>query len=217
MSSNNTVLEISNSRKNVLSILEKHQGYDVSDYAEFSMHEIDAMIANNQLDMLVQHKENNKKTYVKYVLNSNSISKSVKTPIIDEYIDDLYNIEQLLTKQDTLIIIVGDDPNDTVLNYLKHLYNTTGVFVVVQTVRRLQFNILEHKLVPQMYILNDEELKTMRKTYNIGESERLAMKLPEISRFDPQAVAMCMRPGNVGVFDRKSVTAIHYDYFRICV
>ena len=82
MSSNNTVLEISNSRKNVLSILEKHQGYDVSDYAEFSMHEIDAMITNNQLDMLVQHKENNKKTYVKYVLNSNSISKSVKTPII---------------------------------------------------------------------------------------------------------------------------------------
>ena len=60
MSSNNTVLEISNSRKNILSILEKHQGYDVSDYAEFSMHEIDAMITNNQLDMLVQHKENNK-------------------------------------------------------------------------------------------------------------------------------------------------------------
>ena len=181
------------------------------------MHEIDAMITNNQLDMLVQHKENNKKTYVKYVLNSNSISKSVKTPTIDEYIDDLYNIEQLLTKQDTLIVIIGEDPNDTVLNYLKHLYNTTGVFVVVQTVKRLQFNILEHQLVPRMYILNDEELKTMRKTYNIGESERLATKLPEISRFDPQAVAMCMRPGNVGVFDRKSVTAIHYDYFRICV
>ena len=42
-------------------------------------------------------------------------------------------------------------------------------------------------------------------------------QLPEISRFDPQALAMCMRPGQVCKFERESSTALFYNYFRICV
>lgn len=43
MSSNNIIHRISNSRKNILDILEKSQGYDTSDYKEFNLHEIDSM------------------------------------------------------------------------------------------------------------------------------------------------------------------------------
>ena len=49
--------------------------------------------------------------------------------------------------------------------------------------------------------------------YNIKNSKQL----PEINRFDPQALAMCMRPGDVGRFTRKSVTSVDYDYYRVCV
>jgi DNA-directed RNA polymerase subunit H (RpoH/RPB5) len=41
--------------------------------------------------------------------------------------------------------------------------------------------------------------------------------LPEISRFDPLALAIALRPGQVAKFIRNSATALHQDYFRICV
>ena len=65
MTSNNFILKVSNSRKNILDILQDFQGYNVDDYRDFSLSEIDAMYVNNQLDMLVSHKDEEKKTYVK--------------------------------------------------------------------------------------------------------------------------------------------------------
>ena len=43
---------IYNSRKTLLEYL-SDQGYDISDYSEFSINEVLAMITNNQLDMLI--------------------------------------------------------------------------------------------------------------------------------------------------------------------
>jgi len=42
-------------------------------------------------------------------------------------------------------------------------------------------------------------------------------ELPEISRFDPMALAICLRPGQICTFDRKSPTALVTEYFRICL
>ena len=42
-------------------------------------------------------------------------------------------------------------------------------------------------------------------------------QLPEISRFDPQALALCLRPGNIAKFTRKSITALETEYYRVCV
>ena len=53
----------------------------------------------------------------------------------------------------------------------------------------------------------------LKKKYNISN----IYKLPEISRFDPQALTMCLRPGDICKFQRNSATAIKYDYFRICI
>ena len=83
MNSDNLVLKISKSRKNILEILEQYQNYEVSDYSNFSMHEIDTMYTNNQLDMLVKHKNSEKKTYVKY----NITTKPIRTTYIDNIID----------------------------------------------------------------------------------------------------------------------------------
>ena len=209
MTSNNFILKVSNSRKNILDILQDFQGYNVDDYRDFSLSEIDAMYVNNQLDMLVSHKDEEKKTYVKYHL----INKPIRQPNIDEFVDDLFYIENVLNQNDTLIIILIDQPNENVINYTKHIYSKQGIFVVFHTIDRLQVNILRHTLVPKMFILDEKEKDEIKQKLNLKEFSQL----PEISRFDAQAVAMSMRPGDIGEFIRSSVTALDYSYYRICI
>ena len=209
MNSDNLVLKISKSRKNILEILEQYQNYEVSDYSNFSMHEIDTMYTNNQLDMLVKHKNSEKKTYVKY----NITTKPIRTSYIDNIIEDLYTIENVLTKGDNLILILLEDPNDTILSHIKHIYNRDGYFIVVHSIKRLQFNILQHELVPNMEILDETQKQDLKKKYNLKDYTQL----PEINRFDPQALAMSMRPGDIGKIERNSVTSLNYDYYRYCV
>jgi len=198
----------------MLDLLETYQNYDVSDYNDFSINEIDAMLSNEQLDMLVQRKSEDslgkeQKTYIKYYLQS----KQIRPQTLDDIIEDLYLVENILTKDDTLIIIIDDEPNDTIIAKLNYLYNTSGIFIVIHNIKRLQFNILEHKLVPNMSILSKKEVEELMQKFNL----KSVNQLPEIGRFDPQALALSMRPGDVCQINRDSVTSIEYDYYRVCV
>ena len=58
VSKSNHILSIYKSRKNILDILYLNLNYDVKDYENFSINEIDAMYTNSQLDMLLSHKTN---------------------------------------------------------------------------------------------------------------------------------------------------------------
>jgi len=209
MSSSNKILQVYKSRKNILDILETYQGFAVSDYAEFSINEIDAMYTNNQLDMLLTHKTDKKKTYIKYYLTA----KQSRPQNVDNINDDLFYVENVLTKDDTLIIIIEDEPNDTIITKLEYLYNHDGIFVVIHNIQRWQFNILEHELVPQMTILSDEETKDVVKQYNLTSVKQL----PEIDRFDPVALALSMRPDQVGKIVRSSITALKTVMYRVCI
>jgi len=209
MSSNsNRILSLYKSRNNILEILET-LGYKISDYSGFSINEIDAMFVNQQLDMLLTHKSQPVKTYVKYFLTS----KQMRPQNLDDIIEDLFVIENVLTKTDTLVIIMEEEPNETLLTKLKYLYDHDGVFVVVHNIQRLQFNILKHKLVPQTSILSTEQVSELKVKYNLKE----LTQLPEISRFDPVALAIGLRPGQVCKILRSSATALEYEYYRICV
>jgi DNA-directed RNA polymerase subunit H (RpoH/RPB5) len=68
-------------------------------------------------------------------------------------------------------------------------------------------------LVPSAQILKDDEIESLKIQYNL----KTLMDLPEISRFDPQALALCLRPKQVIKIDRKSDTALEYNYYRVCV
>jgi DNA-directed RNA polymerase subunit H (RpoH/RPB5) len=209
MSSNsNRILSLYKSRNNILEILET-LGYKISDYSGFSINEIDAMFVNQQLDMLLTHKSLPVKTYVKYFLTS----KQMRPQNLDDIIEDLFVIENVLTKTDTLVIIMEEEPNETLLTKLKYLYDHDGVFVVVHNIQRLQFNILKHKLVPQTSILSIEQVSELKVKYNLKE----LTQLPEISRFDPVALAIGLRPAQVCKILRSSATALEYEYYRICV
>jgi DNA-directed RNA polymerase subunit H (RpoH/RPB5) len=206
--SNNRILKLFKSRNTLLEQLEL-LSYNIKDYFDFSINEIDAMNSNNQLDMLLTNENNNRKAYVKYYLTSKQINRAN----LDNIIEDLYNIDNVLTKDDTLIIIIEDEPNDTIINKVKYLYDHDGIFVIIHNINRLQYNILNHTFVPKCEILGDNQIKELKKKYNIMNSKQL----PEISRFDPQALVMCIRPGDICEFKRESSTALDYNYYRVCV
>ena len=189
------------------------QEYNVDDYLGFSINEIDAMLTNSQLDMLITHKTDDRKVYIKYYFTNKQTTRQIKPQVLDDIIEDLYSIEEILTPKDTLIIIIDDEPNDTILAKMKYLYDHDGIFVVLHNIQRLQFNILKHVLVPTVNVLNEGETEEMKKKYSL----KSLSQLPEISRFDPQALVIGLRPGQVCRIQRKSITALEYEYFRVCV
>jgi DNA-directed RNA polymerase subunit H (RpoH/RPB5) len=159
--------------------------------------------------MTISHRKTDSKIYVKHYFNSKQINRAN----LDNVIEDLYNIDNILNKKDTLVIIIDDEPNDTIITRIRYLYDHDGIFVIIHNINRLQYNILNHTFVPKCEILGDTEVVELKKRYNILSDKQL----PEISRFDPQALVMCMRPGQICKFNRESSTAMFYDYYRICV
>lgn len=217
MASQNSSILIShiyNSRKTVLELMNK-QGFNVNEYANFSINEVNSMKLNNQLDMLLETSDENvtnenpkRKIYIRYYLTSRPAPKNIQ-----EMIDDLFILTETLKKTDTLFIIIKDDPNETLINELKHIWESEGIFIVVESIKRLQFNILEHVLVPPHRILMESEVTQIMKKYNITDK----IQFPDISRFDPVARVIGLRPGQVCNIIRPSKTSIQSNYYRICV
>ena len=162
---------------------------------------------NKQLDMLVENKELNKKIYIKYHLEG-----KIKASHIYEYIEDIYEIENTLKSDDELIIITKDNLNDTLKNLLKQIYNNDKKFINVYDINRYLFNILNHEMVPQHIVLNEDEKQQTMNYYYVTDIK----KFPEISRFDPVALAIGLRPKQMVKIIRSSPTAIQTFYYRIC-
>lgn len=210
--SNNRILTIYNSRLNILALLSR-TGFDTDEYSGFSINEIDAMTANTQLDMLLTNSETNRKAYVKYYFTDKQASRQIRPAILNDIVEELYYQEGVLQKEDTLIIIIDDEPNDSIKERIRYLFDHDGVFVVLHYIKRLQFNLLEHSLVPEVSVLTDEEKANVYKKYHISND----LQLPEIDRFDPMALALCLRPKQVCQIVRRSPTALEHYYYRICM
>lgn len=206
------ILNIYKSRTTLIELLE-NQGYNIEEYIGFSINEIDAMFANSQLDMLVSHTTTPQKIYIKYYISAKQTVKQIRPANLEEIIEDLYTIENILTPKDTLIIIIDDEPNDTIINKIKYLYDNSGIFVIIYNIARLQFNLLNHSLVPQHILLSDVEHAELMQSYHLKDH----LSLPEISRFDPVAMAIFMRPGQICKILRQSAVALTTTYYRICI
>ena len=191
------------------------QGYNINDYANFSVSEVNSMKQNNQLDMLLETNDENvtpetpkRKIYIRYYLGVRPAPKNIQ-----EMIDDLFVLTETLQKTDTLFIIIKDEPNETLINELKHIWESEGIFIVIESIKRLQFNILDHALVPPHTILKETEVDDIMKRYNITDK----VQFPDISRFDPVARVIGLRPGQVCKIIRPSKTSIEANYYRVCV
>jgi len=227
---NTDIISIYNSRKTILDILnelhnENQPLENIYDYENFNINEVEAMAKNNQLDMLFKRNElysTSHNIYVKYMLNKTSNRSSA----IKELVEELFEVEGVLTKKDTLMIISNDEPNDSLITELRYLYDNRGIFVVVHNIKRLQRNILKHRLVPKHSVVYDvvtrdddangetiSQLDKVKQLYNLKNLNQL----PEISRFDPVALLIQLRPGQVCKIERDCTTSVNSLYYRICV
>lgn len=204
------------SRAVILELLKK-KGFDTQPYEGFSKNEIDTMTRKNTLDMLITTPADSvplRKVYVKYFTDKTFSVNSINEIITDLYenADDNY---RLRVKEDFVVIITPEEPNEKIENYLTTLFETRGLFITVINIRRLQFNVLNHHLQPrEMNILTEEEKQVFLKEKNVKNPVE---DLPEISRFDPLALALFLKPGEICHFVRDSPVAISSHYYRVCV
>ena len=206
MSENKSIISIQKSREILLNIL-SDRGFNANEYKNFSLAEIHALFANKQLDILLENPTTNKKVYIKYYLE-----KTVRPTNVHEFINDIFTIEQILKPSDDFIIIIKDEPNDTLQKLQTSIFEHEQIYVSIINIERLQFNILEHVLVPPHRVLEDDETVAIKKKFNITDNKNF----PGISRFDPVAQVLGLRPNQLCEIIRSSKTAITSKYYRIC-
>jgi len=212
--SSSYISSIYKSRKVLLDLM-KRQGYNVEDYENLSIAEVSIMAKNKQLDIFLEKKEDDvfttssKRIYICYNYYNNLSQKTIKDPIMDLYKGE----DPKLDKTDTLMFITKEDPNETMTNEIVHLWETEKIFIIIQSIKRLQFNILEHDLVPFHRVLSKEDAAKVMKKYNIDE----IVQFPEISRFDPVSMAIGIKPNEICEIIRPSKTSIYSEYYRVCV
>ena len=234
--SSSATTAIYKSRCNLLELL-KRQGMNVSDYEGAGTHEVHTMKEYDQLDMLLTStvsattsgdgderlgtgtesgsgsrstgSDKKRTTYVKYF-----ISQRLPPREIHNIVDDLFNLDKVLVspENDTLIIVTKYAANETIMQLLNQLWTQSGYFIVIFTLDQLQFNILDHHYVPRHEILTHEQTTEVVKRFNIVNTDQL----PNISRYDPVAQAIGIRPGEICKITRPSKTSITSEYYRIC-
>ena len=204
---NPLISKLYQSRKNLLNILKDVRGFDISDYEGFSVNELQAMYKNKQMDMLLTNSKTDKKTFIKYHLDT-----KIKSTSIYEYIDDLFDIDDILTNKDELIIITKDRVNDSMRSLIEQIYLNDKRFINIYNLNDYLFNILENNLVPKHRVMSDAEKQEVIKKFYITK----LIQFPEISRFDPVAQAIGARPEDLVEITRSSPTAVTTKYYRLC-
>lgn len=199
--------------RNVLIDVLESTGYDVSEYFGFTANHLHAMLKNNQLDMLIKRSVDGKQVYVKYFEITGKSTKMLRNSTIDDMIEDLFQLENILTKKDDLWIVSLGAANDTITSHLKYLWEHDHIYVNVISLPHLQFNVLEHSMVPNHRIMSKAEIDEFKKKYNIQNNS----EIPEISRFDPVSRAIGLRPNQLCEITRSSKNAITALYYRVCV
>jgi len=201
------IIETHKSRNTMIELLEA-QEYDVSQYKDFGINDVNTLFETKQLDMLMINAGKNKKTYVKYHLG-----KSLRPVNLYEYIEDLFTLEEILTKKDDLIVIMKDEPNETIKKTLVDIWEQDRIFIIVINIKRLQYNIMNHQLVPPHKVLSDEEKTEVKKRFNILEDTQI----PDMSRFSPVSQVIGIRPGEFCKVIRPSKTSIKSEFYRVCL
>ena len=102
--------------------------------------------------------------------------------------------------------------NDNI-KLMQDIWNNDHIYFSIYNLHNYLYNIIEHEYVPEHYKLNEEEINEVKEKYNIMEDSQW----PEISRFDPVAQAIGLRPKNVCEIIRPSETAITAKYYRMCI
>lgn len=206
MDSSTIVSQVYKARNTLLAQLAK-QGYEVSKLLGFSITEVGTMMKHDQLDFMVT-RDDGRNTYVKF-----HHAKALRPPNVYDFVDQLFKADDaVLSPTDTLYIVANNDANDTLTRTLGLLWQQEQLYVVVNSLAKLQYDALDHVLVPKHVVLSDTEATEVRTKYSIRKDSQL----PAISRFDPIAIIIGLRPGQICQIIRPSRTSINATNYRFC-
>lgn len=110
-----------------------------------------------------------------------------------------------------MLLIITKDYASTINELLRTKYSNH--YINIYKINELQFNILEHSFVPTHIRLTEMEKRELYLKYNIEHDKQM----PQISRFDPVAKVILLRPGEVCKIIRYDKISLQNDYYRICV
>ena len=146
--------------------------------------------------------EQNPKIYLYYCYDTN-VTKNVLDSII-------HKTDDSISEKDILLIVTKDYAS-TINDLLRTKY--ANYYINIYKIQELQYNILQHSYVPPHIKMNEFEKKELYIKYNIENDKQM----PQISRFDPVAKAILLRPGEVCKIIRHDKISLQNDYYRICV
>jgi DNA-directed RNA polymerase subunit H (RpoH/RPB5)/DNA-directed RNA polymerase subunit F len=201
-------LIIKKARDTLLQYMEM-QGYNVDENKDISLPEITLMMEHNQLNMSISDKDGNI-AEIKYHESNKALRPNQLTALIEELRTNAVDIKKIRT----LVIIIDPEPNQSVLEEVKKIYAETNLYVNIFSTLQLQYNILNHVLVPLHVKLSVSDITSMCNQYNITD---MAKQLPTISRFDPVSQAIGLIPGDICRITRSTSLSIQSDYYRLCV
>ena len=186
-------------------------GYDVSNYTDFSVNDIYTMNTTQQLSFMVSNNLGQKK-YIYY-----HITKALRPAHIHELVEQLFHASEQLSAKDELCIITKDcNPSNTsdltITKVINDIFREDNIYITVRSIKTSQYNILNHKDVPKHRVLTEYEKNDVYKKYHIRNDKML----PEISQFDPPAVIIGLRPGELCEINRSNKTSLTSTYYRIC-
>ena len=196
------------SRKHILNMLER-RGYNVDMHRNYSLTEIKMMYSNNELDFMVKKQDESKKCYIKYHICKKCRCNDLKKIILNIYGDVLDEHDELIVICKENIRITNAKDNFKVI--LNHFWNKHKYYVSLFQIEALMIDITEHDLVPKHVIIEEDEISRLLKKHNITIDN-----LPSISRFDPVAKVIGLKPGNVCKIIRTSFTTGETLYYRLC-
>jgi DNA-directed RNA polymerase subunit H (RpoH/RPB5) len=205
------IKQVYNSRLNMIEYL-KNMQFDCSDFENFSIEEVEVMKNHGQLDFRVT-KETGDSCYVMYKLDSSLKQNMVKKNNIENFINEIFEDNIPIEKNDTLVIITTEYSQDSIHKIIKNIWENEQKYVVIMTLANLQYNILKHTFVPKHIKLNEEEKAEFYKKFNIQHDTQI----PEISRFDAVAKIIFLRPGDVCKIIRYDKISFTNEYYRLCV
>jgi DNA-directed RNA polymerase subunit H (RpoH/RPB5) len=192
------------------------RGFDISDYASASAEEIAAMYEHDQLSMTLRRPTDGAKARVVF-----HIYKALRPPNVAAYIESTFSgteeedageSSSELRPLDELVIVSKVAPNDSLVAALDRSWTDDGMYVTIRSLPSLQFNVMDHVLVPPTSIVPTPVQSELMKRYQADRS-----KLPTVSRHDPVSIALGLRPGQFCSIIRPSRTAVVGKYYRLCV
>ncbi len=192
------------------------RGFDIGDYASASVEEVAAMYEHDQLSMTLRRAADSARARIVF-----HIYKALRPPNVAAYIEATFTdgngndgeeSDMELRAMDELVVVAKTAPNDSLVAALERAWTDDGMYVVIRSLPSLQFNVLEHVLVPPTSIVPADEQAALMERYHVDKA-----KLPTVSRHDPVSIAHGLRPGQLCAILRPSRTAVVGKYYRLCV